>query len=105
MAKGGGAVWHCLRQDSTTASCTKSWASASQLACCRAKSKSAGACRAIHCSQSDSAGNSCLEPLFTRFHLYKRHRQSFLSRIVWISFGDGIFDSTARTPLKIIGEY
>ena len=73
VPNGGGPPWLCRRQDSTTASCTKSCASASQAACCRAKSKSAGACLASHCSQSDSPGHSYFEPLFTRIHLIKRH--------------------------------
>src|SRR5207245_930868 len=56
-------------QDSTTASWTRSWASASQRACWRAKSSKRGACSANHASQSDFGELSFSEPLFTRFQL------------------------------------
>src|SRR5262245_1114759 len=68
-AKGGGAPLPCCCQHSTTDSCTRSCASASERDCCRANRRNLGAWSASQHCHSDDVGDSFVQSLFTRFHL------------------------------------
>lgn len=78
----GGAPMAWRRQHSTTASCTRSCASASNRVCCRANSRNLGPCKASHRSHSEFPDVASLQPLFTRFQPLKRRPRRLLSKKV-----------------------